>query len=77
MGAPEWVDEFPIQHGDVIPAIAMWSFLPEGIKGAKTLKSLLVVSIFGQKIVEMDPIWFILLMAEILHQLIGSLSHYL
>ena len=29
MGAPEWVDVFPIKNGDVIPAIAMWSFTRE------------------------------------------------
>ena len=26
MGAPDWVDVFPVKNGDVIPAIAMWSF---------------------------------------------------
>ncbi len=28
-GAPDWVDVFPIKDGDVIPAIAMWSWNPE------------------------------------------------
>ena len=30
MGAPDRVDVFPIQNGDVIPAIAMWSFTRPG-----------------------------------------------